>query len=126
MATRNRQAQWSMALDSRTKRASWIVVAICALLGSGCAGAAARPGTIGTMQDILNLQEDIDEQQGIMAGDGACQDRCRAVASICDSAGRICEVASDLAEIEALQSCRRAESICHEAQVRVDEGCACP
>lgn len=89
---------------------------------AGCGAAAPRPGTIG---EVRSLETDMEAQQAIAAS-GDCVERCRAVASICDSAGRICEVSSDLAEVEALESCRRAEAICIEVRRRVGEACDCP
>ena len=83
---------------------------------------AARPGTI---HEVRALEAEIEGQQAVAAS-GDCQERCRAVASICDSAGRICEVSSDLAEVEALESCRRAEAICIEARRRGNAECTCP
>jgi hypothetical protein len=89
---------------------------------AGCAAAQApRPGSI---QEVRSLETDIDAQQAIAAS-GDCAERCRAVASICDSAGRICQVSSDLAEVEALESCRRAENVCIEVRRRVGGECDC-
>jgi hypothetical protein len=78
-----------------------------------------------SLEEIQSLEQDIEAQIGISHGGGECQDRCRAAESICTCAGRICEVARDLAELSALESCRRAEEHCHEARRRVAESCSC-
>ena len=105
------------------------VLALLTLGGAGCGAAAmgSSQGPTGTMEEIYQLQSEIEtHHDAIMAGGGECHDQCRASSSICDSAARICEVASELAEMEALQSCRRAEAICIEARRRVAESCTCP
>jgi len=114
------------AVRGGAARSVLLACVVGALAATGCGVSAVQPGHVGTMSDIANLQNDIEQQQGIMAGGSECHDRCRAAESICDSASRICEIASDLAEFEALESCRRAESICHEATRRVQDDCACP
>lgn len=104
--------------------ANWgVLLLVPAAALAGCAAAQApRPDTI---HEVRSLQADIDAQE-VIASSGDCAERCRAVASICDSAGRICQVSSDLAEVEALASCRRAENVCIEVRRRVGEECDCP
>lgn len=117
-----------------------IFVTLGVLWNSGCGARAAADQTTApaapqapeeasaqmeTTDEIAMLQAQIEEQRGIVAGLTECIDRCRASESICDSAGRICNIARDLAEREAIESCRRAESTCDEARGRVDEECDC-
>jgi hypothetical protein len=104
-------------------RAIWAALLLLPCMALvGCAAAQApNPGSI---QEVRSLQSDMEAQQAIAAS-GDCAERCRAVASICDSAGRICEVSSDLAEVEALESCRRAEAVCIEVRRRVGTECDC-
>lgn len=103
---------------------------VFALFGVISCASAGSTGIFdpGTLEDIRNLQGQIEELEGGLAyGEGSdCENNCRIVFSICDCAMRICQIASDLAEMEALESCRRAESHCHQARAQVSNECTCP
>lgn len=106
------------------------VVVWCGLLTAGwmLGGCAMGPGPgprSSRMDEITALEDEIDSQVLVSYGAGECHDRCRAAESICDCAGQICTIASDIAELSALESCRRAEAACSAARLRANEGCAC-
>jgi hypothetical protein len=54
----------------------------------------------------------------------ACPDRCRASASICDAASRICSLAADLGDETSAGRCQRARTSCDEAS-HATESCGC-
>ena len=116
-------------LKQELRRVAAHVMVLAFFAGAvGCG--VARQATMGTtpapLDAIDDLEANITQQQGVMSGGGECHDRCRAADSICDSASRICQIASDLAELEALESCRRAETTCTNARNHVAGACACP
>jgi hypothetical protein len=120
----------SMKVRNQIVKAALLLVTLTAI---GCGSAAqSMPPTApeesaaAPPRDIHSLEGEIQVQLGIMAGDGECHDRCRAAASICDSSDQICSIARDLAELEAIESCRRSEDHCSEARRVVDDGCTCP
>ncbi len=106
----------------------WAILLVVFLLSLplGCGTSTTLGMGTSPLEEIRALEDDIERQLEISYGRGGCHDRCRAAESICDSAIRICEVARDLPEPSALESCRRAEDTCHEARRRVRESCSCP
>lgn len=112
-------------LEGLPLRAVVVAVVGAATLLAGCA-AQTTMGTRATMEDVRAMTAEIEQQRGVMGSGGGCESDCRIAASICDSANRICMAASELAEVEALQSCRRVESICIEARRQVSDTCTCP
>ncbi len=112
----------------RQRRSSWraIVVALCVSFSvAGCAAVQTPGRQVRTIDDVRALERSIEELRGVTGSIGECVDRCRAAESICDSSEMICQIASDLAELEAIESCRRAEEHCNEARRNVVETCTC-
>jgi hypothetical protein len=103
-----------------------LILAVMSSTGCGSAVSAGPAFPQVEMDDVRQLEASIEQQMGVMSSGAECVDRCRASSSICDSAARLCQVARDLAEYEALESCRRAETSCHEARRLVREECDCP
>lgn len=116
------------------------LVALAALLLTGCAmGAAAPqeaiPTTPAQVSELPRLEaelkaarEGFDEELGeVTAGDAdACRDLCLHRRQICAIAERICAVAERHPEHQrAAASCSSARQTCADVTERTPDGCAC-
>jgi len=107
---------------------------VAAFLLAACAGAQA-PGTAQPesaaasaelgVDEMTALEAQIVEQDAVAARATGCEEGCRAEESICDSASRICQIAAELAEADAMDRCRRAQATCESARGRIVERCLC-
>lgn len=101
-------------------------LALAMALGAGCAAVSVEPGPRrGSMAEIRALESDIEER-AVTTAAADCDAGCRAAGAICEASRRICAVAGELADMDAMASCRRSEASCQEAQRRVVERCECP
>lgn len=97
----------------------------------GCAGRAPAPRE-GTpppshrAHDAILEDEVLIEDLRVTLGDDSlgCPDRCRASASICEAADRICAVVSELRDVSLAPRCDRARASCREA-TRTVSSCGC-
>ena len=111
------------------------VLAVLGLVGLvGCAGRApapreGAPPPSHRAHDQILEDEVIIEDLRLTLGDDSlgCPDRCRASASICEAADRICAVVSELRDVSLAPRCDRARASCREAAGTVSScGCTPP
>lgn len=100
-----------------------------ASLVSGCGGAMAERRREPTQDAHAQLDAEEArlheaEEQLRQLDPAACPDRCRASASICDAAGRICTLAADLGDEASAGRCQRARTSCDEAS-SATQSCGC-
>lgn len=103
------------------------IAASLLLAGASCCGAAGQAGPTARdpMDEIRALESQIEEE-AVATGAADCDQGCRAAESICSASERICAIAAELAEMDAMASCRRSERSCTEARRVVVERCTCP
>jgi hypothetical protein len=114
--------------------ASWLGLgaAMAGLLWlAGCAGRAPaphepRPAPSRSVPDRILEDEVLIEDLRATVGDDSlgCPDLCRASASICEAAERICGVVSELRDVSLAPRCDRARASCREAAGTVSS-CGC-
>jgi hypothetical protein len=96
---------------------------------TGCGMAGAQPTLTGDegYQAIQRDEAVIERERSVALGaeSDACEGACRAVAAICEAKDRICAVAQDLQEADALTRCGRAQSSCTDSRAHVARTCAC-
>jgi hypothetical protein len=110
------------------------VAAACVSVLGGCAGRAPaphepRPAPSRSVPDRIVEDEVLIEDLRATVGDDSlgCPDRCRASASICEAAERICGVVSELRDVSLAPRCDRARATCREAAGTVSScGCTPP
>jgi hypothetical protein len=110
-------------------RAALTVALAAATALAGCGMAGAQP-TLAADDGYQAIQRDeavIERERSVTLGAeaDACEGACGAVVAICEAKDRICTVAADLQEADALTRCARARESCTDSRAHVARTCAC-